>query len=300
MKRQLCLTVLMVLLLPLTILATCPNCFNNQTPMQPRHGETGDGRRIINVAIRVGSGSESWASVPGGTAANGAISRAVGEGMGKWNSSSCSMCIPPEPLKYYFGTTTDPAQVDILVVKMPHYDQFGHENAPARMETGGSPPYKLFVREDIVSVMGAEDMAAMMAHEIGHRIGLAHSSECNGSIMMGSVTHSDGTISAAHSYIESWDVYTSNRQFNYNTRSECTATDDLKDEPFDDQAQIESGGDGGSGGGDSGGGSGSTCFPQYVESCGYNDSCSMYDEYSGTCYGGGGYDWCTGYWVDCP
>jgi hypothetical protein len=59
-----------------------------------------------------------------------------------------------------------------------------------------------------------------------------------------------------------------------------------------------SGGDGGTGGG--AGGGDPTCFPQYVEDCGYDGSCDEWDPYTGTCTVYPGYDYCNGYWIDCP
>ena len=146
-----------------------------------------------------------------------------------------------------------------------------------------------------------------MAHEIGHLYGLNECpSCCAGSSAMTEppfacsvpCTNSNyyNDVTQGTSGPAGCDAANARQAGGYNAATECP---DANGNGTCDG--NEGGGDGGSGDGGGGdGGGGDYCTPQYVEECGYDGQCDEWDAYTGTCTVYPGYDYCTGYWIDCP
>lgn len=92
------------------------------------------------------------------------------------------------------------------------------------METGGTRPYKLLVREDVVGRMTDSDLAGLFAHELGRRIGLANT-ECPGTIMQKADEQSGGSIKMRQATVGAQDVRMSRVNYNPNLRPTCSALD---------------------------------------------------------------------------
>ena len=182
MKTSRSILLLLLISLHPTAYADCPDCYKDQTPLTAAHGLSADGRVKIVVGIMVGSVGDSWANPPGTNIPDPRLAAAAGQGMTMWNNATDSN---GNKINYYFDTITGSQpvnSVDVVIVKVPRFNSDGTENEAAEMETGGGRPYKLLVREDLVARMGDADLAGMVAHELGHRIGLDNK-ECAGTIM---------------------------------------------------------------------------------------------------------------------
>lgn len=158
-----------LLALAQSITDICPPCFNNQEPFSDARGYV-NGRRVINVAIRAGSGGNSWATSPG--VSEPRIASAAREAMDEWNNREDTGATneTEKHIPYYFDTTNQSSAVDIVIEKMPLFDPSTNtQNDPAEMLTG-TKPYKLRIREDMLTSLSAEDLAAMIKHELGHAI----------------------------------------------------------------------------------------------------------------------------------
>lgn len=155
-------------------------------PLDPLRGYSADGRVNIIVGIAVGGTSDSWANPPGTNTPDQRLAAATGEGMSRWNKATDN---GGNKTNFYFDsfTGTQPVtSVDIVIVKRPKRDSAGNLHHEAEMETGGGRPFKLLLREDVVARMSDEDLAGLIAHELGHRIGLSNS-DCSGTIMRDSL-----------------------------------------------------------------------------------------------------------------
>jgi hypothetical protein len=157
------------------------------------------------------------------------------------------------------------------------------------------------------SVTNLVALLEAMAHEIGHLYGLNDCPDC----CPGTSTMTEAPFSCAvpctnsayyndvtqgTSSPSTCDASNAKQAGNYNAATECP---DGNGNGTCDANEPPGGGDGG--GGDGGGGGGDPyCIPQYVEECGYDGSCDEWDPYTGTCTVYPGYDYCNGYWIDCP
>ena len=85
-------------------------------------------------------------------------------------------------------------------------------------------PHKIHIRSDVLNSLTAEELQATIAHEVGHRIGLANTSSelcgTNPSIMNG---HDENNVQVTRE-VKSEDVYKSNRSADPNTTNNCTQT----------------------------------------------------------------------------
>lgn len=113
----------------------CPPCFNNQLPL-PGRRTLSDGRRVLNVAIKVGAGSDSW-GVNGGTTTDPTMAEATGGGIGLWNNArDLGASTGRTTAMYAFDSPTNItlAETDILIVKDSSSDP-----RPAWMDTTSGP-----------------------------------------------------------------------------------------------------------------------------------------------------------------
>ncbi|MBA3242267.1 MAG: hypothetical protein H0T60_13645 [Acidobacteria bacterium] len=165
MKSSVFLFLTVLTLFSITVYADCPDCYNDQQPLDPAHGFSSDGRVKVLVGIKVGPASDSWSNPPGTTIADHAVAAAAAQGMSMWNGATDN---DGNKTNYYFDTIsgTQPVNsVDIVIVKSPRLNSTGSINPEAEMETGGGRPYKLFVREDMLVKMSASDLNGLFAHE---------------------------------------------------------------------------------------------------------------------------------------
>jgi hypothetical protein len=114
--------------------------------------------------------------------------------------------------------------VDIVIVKRPLRDGNGNPNPEGEMETGGGRPFKLFVREDLLDRMNDTNLAAVVAHELAHRIGLADT-QCGGTLMQNIQPQADGSLTMPQTTVSAQDVFHSRVNYSVGTRGTCTKLD---------------------------------------------------------------------------
>ena len=193
------------------------------------HGTSSDGRIKLIVGIVVGASAESWAEPPGSNIPDARLANAAGQAMGMWNAATDA---DGKSNHYYFDSvkgTQPSSSVDVIIVKRPTVNpSTGRTNPEGQMETGGTRPFKLFVREDVLGKLSQEDLRGFIAHELGHRIGLADS-ECAGSLMQGLKRRADGTIYLEQTTVGKSDVHMSNVNYVPGIRPTCAVVDAQQD-----------------------------------------------------------------------
>jgi hypothetical protein len=123
------------------------------------------------------------------------------------------------------------AQTDILIVKAP-----SSSNNAAWMDTGGGRPFKLHIREDMLYRMDMDDLQALVAHELGHRVGLGNNIDVGDCSTAASIMHrlledpnrpgppSMIIMAGGYKVVTASDVAQSNRWFQ-NRSENCTLND---------------------------------------------------------------------------
>lgn len=150
----------------------CPACYNNQTPLSGQAGvaaQDGSGRRVINIYVD----PQSWGTPLPSSIMNGAMLAA-----NNWNSKTDQY---GNRTCYYFRVLQNQAVAHIKILSSTNPAGGCAENQVATY------PYEVSLLNGLQS-KSANDVAAIITHELGHAIGLANADEqCpNGaSIMQG-------------------------------------------------------------------------------------------------------------------
>jgi hypothetical protein len=235
----------------------CPKCYNNQTPLAVGHGtdaaDDGSPRRVLNIFIENDSHSpDNWNS---GTGLDSRIVSATQTAANRWNTAIDDVSHPTEryTTNYFFEIKADRYQADFILAK-------SFSGACASIDTG-SYPHVVRVRADLIDSLTTGQLAGLIAHELGHRIGLANAyddSACSTSATIMNGTINDNNCEPLVERVHARDVFMSNRNADPNTiQVTCTATDP--------GAQNEGGGDSGGCGGDCNGDGLPDCDPYGME-----------------------------------
>jgi hypothetical protein len=156
--KSLITATLVLLLFELGQSGVCPPCYRDQAVLQG-HGPVSstDNRRKLVIAN----------DVPGIN--NSKVTSGINGAAQKWNDARDTNSNPPNSYTTpYFFQSGSYEQADFRVV--------------ANAATSGPPayidlntyPHEINIRSDVINNLSAADLAAMIAHEVGHRIGLAN------------------------------------------------------------------------------------------------------------------------------
>lgn len=151
--------------------------------------------------------------VPG--ANNNKVTDGITGAAQKWNNARDTTSNPPNSYTTpYFFESGSFEQADLRVVAGPN-------SGPPAVIDLEHYPHQIKIRSDVLTNLSAADLAAMIAHELGHRIGLANWDEepnCPGvgaTIMNGSNPLNDQRMVTTE--VTSRDVYQVNRAFDDST-----------------------------------------------------------------------------------
>jgi hypothetical protein len=191
------------------LVTNCPPCFHNMAPFEVVDPSdiTPDGRMLLRVAANTFAMNTDEASK---------VSTGIEMAAVAWGSSTST----GDRIPYKFESESNQNQADFVV-------QFGVPN-------GGCAEIDVTVFPHIIKLSTAmlgkplDDVAKVIAHELGHRIGLQDtcaggSAECQQSTSI--MTCSPGGCnSAVNMNISGKDIDQVKRNFNTETRNTCTAT----------------------------------------------------------------------------
>lgn len=178
----------------------CPPCFSDMTPMTG-HGAApdGSGRRKIEIRIDTSWGVETNPAIWNGTVAAG----------NEWNGARDSN---ENSTGYYFSLNQGSTTPDIIIRR----GSVGGDSC-AEISAFG-PPYVMTLPSS-TSDLTSSDIRGLIAHELGHPIGLDNASLACASIMNDAETG----CHKASSSVTVADVAQVNRNFGSN-RDSCQAT----------------------------------------------------------------------------
>ena len=182
----------------------CPPCYRDQAVLQG-HGPVSqtDNRRRLIIAN----------DVPG--ANNNKVTEGIKGAAAKWNNARDTHSNPPNSYTtpYHFESGSF-EQADFRIVAKPNV------GAPAEIDLA-TYPHQIRIQSDVLINLSAADLAAMIAHEVGHRIGLENWNEepnCPGvgaTIMNGSNPLNGHRMHTTE--VKSMDVFQVNRAFDDTT-----------------------------------------------------------------------------------
>ena len=199
---------LVLLLFEVAQSGLCPPCYKDQAVLQG-HGPASatDNRRKIIIASDVPGVNQSKVIA----AINGAAD--------KWNNARDTESNPPNSYTTpYFFTSGTYEEADFRVVAT------GNSGDPAFIDLEHYP-HEIKIRSDVLTNLSAADLAAMIAHELGHRIGLANwnqersCADVGATIMNGSNPLNGFRMVTTD--VKPNDVYQVNRAFDDSTNQNC-------------------------------------------------------------------------------
>lgn len=203
--KSLIAATVVLFLFELTQSGVCPPCFRDQAVLQG-HGpvSSSDNRRKLIIAN----------DVPGVN--NSKVTSGIDGAAQKWNDARDTTSNPPNSYTTpYFFQSGSYEQADFRVVATA-----AASGPPAHivLETY---PHEIRIRSDVINNLSAADLAAMIAHEVGHRIGLANWNEEPSCPNVGATIMNGSNPANGHrmvtTEVKSMDVFQVNRAFDDST-----------------------------------------------------------------------------------
>jgi hypothetical protein len=146
---------------------TCPACFRNLTPLNGRGTATdGSGRRIINVFI-----DSNWNN-PATGLTYVSIYNGTQLAIADWNAAQDTSCSTTTRTGYFLKLEQNSGQKDIHIKKDNTVTCGGQ--LPAN--TGRTPP-DMILLNSIVKDLADSEVETLIAHELGHSLGLANGNQ---------------------------------------------------------------------------------------------------------------------------
>ena len=143
---------------------SCPPCYYNQGPLNG-HGPASDGRRIINVYI-----NGTWDNPPGSHNTETNIYNGTMDAINLWNGALDTGCNPPTVKNGYFLVLNQgggEGVADIVILKNNDVRCAVQQS----IDLAHTPPDKINL-QDKVKNLPREQVATLIAHEMGHSLGL--------------------------------------------------------------------------------------------------------------------------------
>ncbi len=194
-----------LLLFELAESGVCPPCYRDQAVLQG-HGSVSstDNRRKLIIAN----------DVPGTN--NSKVTSGIDGAAQKWNDARDTTSDPPNSYTTpYFFQSGSYEDADFRVVAT------SSTSGPPAVIVLDTYPHEIRIRSDVLANLSATDLAAMIAHEVGHRIGLANWNEEPSCPNVGATIMNGSNPLNGHrmvtTEVKPMDVYQVNRAFDDST-----------------------------------------------------------------------------------
>jgi hypothetical protein len=202
----------------ITYAVDCPRCSKDKVPMAG-HGPAVDGSQRLNVNVQIAyNGTSSWTD-PSTGQTNGNIWDGVQNAARDWNNATTSS---GQPTKYHFNLNQGipGSSVDVRIVQgTPGGGALAMTLATRNSDGSWGPPYKI-VLPTAARNWSPAFLQSVIAHELGHTLGLAHAyrsfATCGHTIM----NHTSASGARITALVQPQDVEMANKH--YGNPSVCT------------------------------------------------------------------------------